>query len=611
MTAAVRSVQATTWHGGTSPVPRGAARPGDLLIAFQSADSGSHGVLALSGGWQLAGEHIGGGWPGEQGGIWSGTKVWTREATADEPASYTATQGVNADGVVIVVAVAGAVAGSVQVAAGTGNVAPSLTPSGASGLELRHSAGVPALNGGSGATITWGVPAGTTKLVAAQSSTWVSAVVASRPISSTSPVGEATFAPTGTISTGALTVLIASAETEAPAPPIVQPYAPGRGSSLYRFVFTRLRDRTYLGDLDLVNVSFDKRILQPGSFQATIPIPNRRVGDQVAEIIPRDETDLGIGPGVITCQVFRDGVCWGEYWITKAVPSRSRSGTPAIALTGSTLDAYLNAVEIQDDLFYAGDDQIAIARSLLNHLMSRTGANLSLNLQPGVSGVERDRTYLDSEGGRYGQRLVELAQVDGGFEWTINLDVDGGSLLRRWVWGYPTLGTLDPPPHLFSDGRNGGDILEWSEEIDALRGATRWRARGSSSTGDASTTGTPLVSSVVEASAYLAAGWPRIDRTLSYSTVTDAGTLDDYAAFWAATAPGALRVHQATVTFGKNPSLTPNHLGDAARLYLDNEWHRGVWRTHRVIGIGVTPPSRSGGKEEARLVLEGAEVPGA
>jgi hypothetical protein len=510
--------------------------------------------------------------------------------------------------VIILDAIADAVADSVQVAAGTDSTAPSLTPSTASGLQLRHAAGVPPV---SGATISWTAPEGMAKLADVQSSTWTSATLASRAIVSTSPVGEATFGSSGTIATGALTVLVASKEAEPPAPPVVQPFAPGRGSSLYRFVFTRLLDRTYLGDLDLVNVTFDKRILQPGAFSATIPIPSRRVGDQVAEIIPRDETQLGIGPGVITVQVFRDGVCWGEYWITKATPSRGRSGTPAIALVGSTLEAYLNAVEIQDDQFFAGDDQIVIARSLLNHLMTRPHANISLTLQTGMSGVVRDRTYLESEGGKYGQRLVELAQVDDGFEWMINLETDNGALVRKWVWGYSKLGVLDPPPHLFSDGRNGGDILEWSEEIDALRGATRWRARGSTTSTDASTASVPLVSAAHEATAHLDAGWPRIDRTLSYSTVTQQSTLEDYAAFWAATAPGAIRVHQATVTFGKNPSFTPNDLGDAARFYFDNEWHPGVWRTHRIIGVGITPPSRGDGKEEARLVLEGTEVPGA
>lgn len=609
MAAIVRSSRSTTFHGGSGTVNRGDARTGDILLAFQAADSGGHSVLDLGGGWDLIEAYPGGTWPGDPAG-WAGIKVWQKVCVEGEPSSYSASQGSNADGVYHVLAVTGGVSTSIVTRDSGGSTAPGADPVAASGLALRMVAGLPTATGG-GASITWTAPAGTTLLAQAQSTQWMSAAVASQPIVSTANVGAATFTGSNVVASGAITVLIESAELPTPEPPPSQPYAPGAGSSLYRYVFTRLLDRTYLGDLDLVGVSFDKRILQAGTFSATIPVPNRRIGDQVAEIIPRDETELGIGPGVITCQIYREGEPWGEYWITSAQPSRSGRGTPAIALRGSTLDAYLSRVEIQDDVAFVATDQIEIARGLLNHLLSQSDANIGLALESGTSGVLRDRTYLDSEGGTYGQRLIELAQVDDGFEWSINLELVGGSLVRRWVWGYPTLGTLDPPPHLFADGRNGGDILEWGEEIDALRGATRWRARGTTASTDASTSSVPIVSTVHAATAHLAAGWPRLDRTLSYSTVTEQATLEDYAAFWAQRAGGALRVDQVAVALGRQPSLTPNNLGDAGRFYFDNEWHRGVWKTRRIIGIGVTPTSRSDGIEQARLVLEGSEVPGA
>ncbi|WP_214322099.1 hypothetical protein [Nonomuraea sediminis] len=611
MPALVRSVQASTVHGPSGTASRGAAQPGDLLLAWQSADSGGHSAIQLSGSWTVLDEYGGGFWPGSGGNNWSGITLWTRTCAAGEPTSYTVSQGSVADGVIVIAAISGAVAASLVVAHSSSKIAPTATPSSADGLELRYCSGVPSPP--TGGAVSWSTPSGYTVETAAQSGNFTSGVLVSKPIISTLAVGEVGFASAQIVAAGSFTVLIAASAAsggEPPQPPVVQPFAPGKGSSLYRYVFTRLLDRTYLGDLDLVGVSFDKRILQAGQFSATIPIPSRRVGDQVAEIIPRDETYLDRGPGVITCQIYREGAPWGEYWITAAQPARSRRGTPAIQLRGSTLDAYLAHVEIQSDLPFSAVDQIEIARGLLVHMQGRPHANIGLNLQTGTSGVPRDRTYLASEGGTYGQRLTELAQVDNGFEWSINLEVINGALQRRWVWGYPQLGTLDPPPHLFSDGRNGGDILEWSEEIDALRGATRWRARGESA-GDASTTGSSLISTAHEATDHLAAGWPRIDRTLSYSTVSVLQTLEDYAAFWAARASGALRVDQVTVTFGQLPSLTPNNLGDAARLYFNNEWHLPHWRTRRIIGIAITPTSRTDGKEQARLVLEGTEVPGA
>lgn len=614
MAAVIRSVQVNLVGTPGGTVTRGTAQPGDILLAFQSADSGGHPSLFLHRidldlEWEKIGYHSGSPWSGDPSGLTAGTKVWMRVCSVDEPTFYFTSQGAVADGVVIIVAISGALVDAVQVADATGTTAPSITPDLPSGIELRYAAGVP---GPPAASVSWSSPSGFTSQGSGQQDNWTSTVLVSRPVSSTAPLGSASFSPSASVAANAFTVFVGATSSTAPPPdpPVVQPFAPGKGSGLYRYVFTRMLDRTYLGDLDLAGVSFDKRILQAGSFSATIPIPNRRIGDQIAEIIPRSEDDIDRGPGVITCQIFREGEPWGEYWITSAQPARSRRGTPAIALRGSSLEAYLSRVEIQTDLTYAGIDQITIGRNLLTELLNLPDTNISLSLQAGTSGVLRDRTYMGDEGATFGQRLIELAQVDDGFEWMINLEVVDGTLVRKWVWGYPTLGVLDPPPHLFADGRSGGDILEWSEEIDALRGATRWRARGSSTVGDASTS-TSLISDVHEATGHLAAGWPRLDRTLSYSTVTEQATLNDYAAFWAARAPGAVRVDQVTVALGRQPSLTPNNLGDAGRFYFDNQWHRGVWKTRRIIGIAITPPSRSDGKEEARLVLEGQEVPGA
>ncbi|MEV6159428.1 hypothetical protein AB0L53_54760 [Nonomuraea sp. NPDC052129] len=611
MAVSIRSVRFNTIGLPASSAARGDAQPGDTLLAFQSADSGGHGVLNLHYfdlTWELIAEHTGSPWAGDPSGLTAGTKVWKRICGDSEPPTYFTSQGPSADGLVTIVAIAGALEDSIQVTPTTGMLSPSLIPAFPAGMELRYVAGVP---GPPGTSVSWGTPSGFTPQGSSQAATWTTGALATRQVVSTAATGTAMFTASASLAAAAFTVFIAAVSSTPPPPdpPVVQPFAPGVGSSLYRYVFTRLLDRTYLGDLDLVNVKFDKRILQPGSFSATIPIPDRRTGDLVAQIIPRDETELGIGPGVITCQIYREGVCWGEYWITSAQPSRSRRDTPTIQLQGSTLDAWLSRVELQQDLTYSAVDQITIARNLLTELMALPNANIGLALQGGTSGVLRDRNYLEAESGYFGQRLVELAQVDDGFEWMINLEDVDGVLTRRWVWGYPTLGVLDPPPHLFADGRSGGDILAWSEVIDALRGATRWRARGSSASSDASTSAS-LISTPHEATAHLAAGWPRIDRTLSYSSVTETGTLEDYAAFWASRAAGALRVDQATVAFGKTPSLTPNNLGDTGRFYFDNEWHRPVWKTRRIIGIGVSPAERDS-DEEAQLVLEGQEAPGA
>ena len=599
MTAVIRSTSSASGKGPFEvPAPDGVTS-GMTLLAFLGADEGP---LSISGGWQRIGRLA-----GSQGVLL--VDVWWRRTTAGEPDAYTVSQESVSDGVAALMAIVGASDSQPVVTPGqfSGDTIFAVTlggtPLSPSGLDIRWAAGIP----DPAASLEW-TSTGYTEVERPQSNVSTGGTLVWKPIVSTTTLGFGFHtASSNLLFYGGMTVLVDAAPIEVPEPPTYPSFTPGRGSSRYRFVFRRLLDRTYLGDLDLENVTFDTRIGQAGSLQATVPIPSRRVGDLVATIIPRDETELGIGPGVISCEIYRSGVCWGEYWITGAQLRRNRRDTPSIQLRGSTLEAYLAHVELQDGLSFAHQDQIGIARDLLSHLMTRPHANLGLVLQPGLSGVLRDRTY-EADQSTYGARLQELGEVENGFEHNIRMELVGGALQRHWVWGYPTLGQQTPALHTFVDSVGGGDILDWQEDIDALRGGTRWRARGGTSTNDASSSGAPLISSVHEAAAHLAAGWPRLDRTINKSTVVLQQTLEDWAAYWAATAPGALRVDSLTVALGAEPTFTPASLGDAARIYLSNEWHTGIWRTRRIIGMAITPTSKEDGIEEAQLILEGREV---
>lgn len=601
----MRSASSATAHGEPIVIARpSGVQSGDLLVAVYFGDLGTSGVT--SSGWTVTGSRA----DGELA-----CRVLRKTATGGESSSYTFGQPINADGCLHMICVKDADTASapnIQFAVNFAEtvITPSVTPASSSTLEIR-AGGLSPFPG----TLTLTAPSGyTMRGTVAASGGFMTSAIATRQINSSTATGlkSFAFAPSGERFGIGVTISVASAD-EGPPPEPPPPFTPGRGTSLFRYV---LRDwgGTYLDDLELSNVRFDKRILQAGTFSANIPIPNRTIAQRVARVIPRDQegtggiTDLSIGPGVITCEIYRDGEPWGEYWITATKTSRSRGSSPEIQLRGSTMDAYMLHVEIQELIEYAGEDQIAIARALISHMQGQPHANLNLILQTGTSGQLRDHTYQPDES-TYGQRLLELAQLEGGFEWTINHTL-GASLERHWVWGYPTLGSAEVA-HVFVDSPGGGDILEWDEEADALRGATSWRARGGTDPAqavDASTSSTALISAPHAATAYLAAGWPRLDRTLNYSSVIVQQTLEDYASYWAAAAPGALRVDSVTVALGAEPSFTPNSLGDKARLFFNNEWHLPHSRVRRIIGVGITPTSRQSGKEEAQLIFEGLEV---
>src|SRR5690606_42071456 len=79
----------------------------------------------------------------------------------------------------------------------------------------------------------------------------------------------------------------ASATSEPDTGPPPPAFTPGRGSALYRYSFFRW-DGTYLDDLELSGVSFDKRIGQAGTFNATVPLPNSKIVQRVRRVIPSE-----------------------------------------------------------------------------------------------------------------------------------------------------------------------------------------------------------------------------------------------------------------------------------------------------------------------------------
>jgi hypothetical protein len=600
VTVTVRSSSAASAGGAAITVakPPGTAR-NDHLYVIHFNDVSNSGT-ALPGFTTLS--------TGSGAGYY--VRVSRRIVSGEEDSSFTFFQNSLAFGTVHIIAVQGAdpeIDPRVSVATGafsTTAPTPNVTPAGVPHLEIR--AAVILSEGAS-----WSAPGGYVLRGTAQSPQgFIASAAASKVRNESAASGSQSFTFTPADVTQDLGVSISVASAPAPVPdiPTYPPFTPARGEALYQYRVRRLRDGQFLGFLDLANVSFDKRINSPGTFSASIPVPNRRVADLIAEVIPRDSTVLSAGPGVIVVDILRGGDLWGEYWITSAKPSRSRRGTPSIALQGTTLDGYLSAVEIQEGLFYEQVDQIDILRELVAHMQAQQYANLGITVAAGTSGVLRDRTYED-DGGTYGQRIQELADVNNGFEFTIDVFVSGGTIARQIRWGYPTLAS-ESVEHIFADGFNGGDVVEWADEISALRGATRWRARGGTPPSeDASVTATPLLSQVHEAEEHLQ-WWPRIDRTLSYNDVVVQDTLEDYAAFWAATAPGTLRVESYTVVLGASPSLHPNKIGDWCRIFLDNEWHQPHWRERRIIGMQITPVSRQSGKEEAKLIMQGLDVGG-
>ncbi|MER6942480.1 hypothetical protein ABT294_00530 [Nonomuraea sp. NPDC000554] len=575
----------------TCPRPAGAVQ-GDVLVAFQAVGDDEPGGMATPTGgsaWLPLGQR--------SANEWAGGRVWWKVAGQSEPASYSF-RGERAGSIVAIVCVSDSdgtapLIASVQEDGGDRIVCPTVSPSTTTGVTIRWAAAVR-----SGAT-SWSPPPGHTEQMD-RDGNGIAAALATRARTIAGSTGSAAFTVVGDLFEPyviAFTVDVGG--TGSPPVPDPDPIPPSPDVH-YKYNFCDLKTDDFITNLDLDNVSYTRLIGEPGSFTATVDVTSPEIADAVARVVPRwvehpsEPDSLSTGPGRSVVHVYRNGVVWGTYAIWKAVVQGDGRGALKVTLTGASLESYLNAVEIRSTLTYSDTDQLDIARDLIASMQELTHANIGLTVQAGASGVLRDRTYAAGEGGTFGQRLKELGDVENGFEWMIHTSDPGtGARVREVRFGYPRLGVA--ADHVF---QQPGNVLSFSQEIDALRGATSYRARGESVSSDASTASTPLMSAEANADQHLSAGWPRIDRTLDYSTVKEVDTLNAYAQRYATERPGAVRVHQISVRLD-DTEWTPANLGDTVRIMLANDWWPitggGASFDHRwrVIGVQVRATSRN------------------
>jgi hypothetical protein len=265
---------------------------------------------------------------------------------------------------------------------------------------------------------------------------------------------------------------------------------------------------------------------------------------------------------------------------------RPRTMAPQPRYPCRTIEAYLIRRYVPDKVFTQADQTSVIFR----WLVGVAGAGIGLEYDCPPSGVLRDREYKDDDNARVYDRVNELAAVQDGFSWTIDViwGDDAHSFVRKIArTGYPYLGNRDPnPAHFFELGQNITDF-ELSEPWGEGDAATHVRAVGDAGDDDVRLVSTPVVDTVREA-----AGWPRLEERRPFSSVTKQQTIDSHARAVATQLFGGQ--HVLTIT-ARNPgegedftSLGDLTLGDTAKaiihcpsLDLDEVWP--------VVGWSLTP----------------------
>ena len=282
-----------------------------------------------------------------------------------------------------------------------------------------------------------------------------------------------------------------------------------------------------LAELPLSGVRFGRVLKGHGQLSGDLSLDGLSAGRR------RDLLDA-IDPGRRALYVAANGkLLWG------GIVWKEGSDRP-VQVEAQEWGSYFHRRILRDDATHTQVDQFTIANGLIDDAQLVTGGDVRVALGGDTSGVLRDRTYLAGDLHVIGERLDELSNVIDGFDyaWPAEYD-DNGNPRGRLLLGYPRLGSSQPSiviamPRAVGFGRDASQLA-----------TTAW------ATGEKPTDGTDVPVATSTDPALITAGYPVLDKVNSYTTVSDAATLQEHADADQAADGGTLVTVQAAVSIDK------------------------------------------------------------
>lgn len=322
-----------------------------------------------------------------------------------------------------------------------------------------------------------------------------------------------------------------------------------------------------IAELPAEIIEYSYRLNRPGaiSFRLALDHPlctRANVGDQTEAVITRNKAVVWRGP--------------------VDTPSETdETGNRFVDFGGEGLESYLKQWHVTTTLTHAAVDQFTIARGLVAHHQGKAGGNFGIDTSAvNLSGVVRDRTYHGVELKNIFEALVELAEVENGFDF----HVDPAS--RELVLHYPRRGSRKPD--LIFDERT---IRKFARTVDRPGQASQVLGVGAGE-GDAM-----LRRDLQDAGA--AAAHKLTQRVYTAKTVNQAATLEGHVRRELALT--ARPPERYSITVGTtDPPLFSWQLGDEAQLRWASSYDP-VNALVRIVGLDV---GWTKGEEQAVLHVE-------
>ena len=232
--------------------------------------------------------------------------------------------------------------------------------------------------------------------------------------------------------------------------------------SSYRYLVGDLAPSSGNGlrdELPFSSVKFSHTLNAPGGFSASIGHRHPKA------------TRSTLDPGRTAIHVERDGVIvWsGILWSARAGVQAGK-----LDVAGQGWWSYFRRRLLKVTKTYTAQDQLAIARDLVNYAQGIAGGNIGVVVGAETSGVLRDRTWFHYERKNIGQAVEQLAAVEGGFDFGIDVAYDGtGTIVKTLRFGYPRRGRITE-----LRWELGANLEDLTEVVDAQTAANSIDAIG-------------------------------------------------------------------------------------------------------------------------------------
>jgi hypothetical protein len=361
----------------------------------------------------------------------------------------------------------------------------------------------------------------------------------------------------------------------------------------YRYLALETLTRDRIAQLPLSNVRFGSILNGAGPLNSQLALPVEEADRPIAALYKTATRSL-----VTALAVYRDNVpIWSGPMITPAYTSEERS----IRVSAAEWWAIIRRRLITDQKEWTNTEQLDIVTQLLAYTQAKTGGALGITVPAATpSGVLRTQTYNYFEHKNLAGAIEDLAALDNGFDFAIDLGTLADDLTLTFNLSYPRRGRIAGDTGLVWSSGNNMISFEWPE--DGSQTANAWYGIGAGE-------GESMLRSSAVRPDLWAGGYPLLEDSIILKDETVQSNLNARTRARLAAKGEPVALPPIKVRGDVAPIVGSYITGDEATFKIeagfDPFFPDGAEFIRRIVGIDVEP-SDAQGQEVVRLTTAAA-----